>query len=63
MTPLRKNMKIAYGEETYHASLDKFSENDFLESAENVVNGVPIATPVLMEQKSQMLMKHLKERV
>ena len=60
MTPLRENMKIAYGEETYNASLDKFSENDFLESAENVVNGVPIATPVFDGAKESDVNEALK---
>ncbi len=60
MAPLRENMKIAYGEETYNASLDKFSENDFLESAENVVNGVPIATPVFDGAKESDVNEALK---
>ena len=60
MTPLRETMKIAYGEETYNASLDKFSENDFLESAENVVNGVPIATPVFDGAKESDVNEALK---
>jgi len=61
MTPLRENMKIAYGEETYNASLGKFSENDFLESAENVVNGVPIATPVFDGAKESDVNEALKK--
>ena len=60
MTPLREKMKIAYGEETYNASLGKFSENDFLESAENVVNGVPIATPVFDGAKESDVNEALK---
>ena len=60
MTPLHETMKIAYGEETYNASLDKFSENDFLESAENVVNGVPIATPVFDGAKESDVNEALK---
>ena len=60
MVPLRETMKIAYGEETYNASLDNFSENDFLESAENVVNGVPIATPVFDGAKESDVNEALK---
>ncbi len=60
MAPLRETMKIAYGEETYNASLDNFSENDFLESAENVVNGVPIATPVFDGAKESDVNEALK---
>ncbi|MFL2805383.1 MAG: DNA-directed RNA polymerase subunit beta [Paracoccaceae bacterium] len=60
MTPLRENMKIAYGEETYNASMGKFSESEFLESAENVVNGVPIATPVFDGAKESDVNEALK---
>jgi DNA-directed RNA polymerase subunit beta len=46
MTPLKEAMKIAYGEEVYNDALATMEEPDFLEAAENVTHGVPIATPV-----------------
>ena len=46
MTPLRDAMKLAYGEEVYQDALAGRDEDAFVEAAENVTGGVPIATPV-----------------
>ncbi len=46
MTPVRAAVRHAYGDETYEAEFAKRSEEDFLELAGNVTQGVPIASPV-----------------
>jgi DNA-directed RNA polymerase subunit beta len=46
MTPVREAMRLAYGDEVYDAATGDMSEDEFLEAAENVQWGVPIATPV-----------------
>ncbi|MEM7645164.1 MAG: DNA-directed RNA polymerase subunit beta, partial [Pseudomonadota bacterium] len=46
LTPVRDAMKIAYGEEAYEDWLASMDQDDLLEAAGNVTNGVPIATPV-----------------
>ncbi|MFN3292423.1 MAG: DNA-directed RNA polymerase subunit beta, partial [Gemmobacter sp.] len=46
LTPVREAMRLAYGNETYDEAFGDMSEADFLESADAVRGGVPIATPV-----------------
>ena len=46
MTPVQEAMRIAYGDTVYDAALKPMNEDQFLEAADNVTNGVPIATPV-----------------
>ncbi|MGF6859845.1 DNA-directed RNA polymerase subunit beta [Rhodobacteraceae bacterium MBR-64] len=46
MTPVRDAMKLAYGDEVYDAALAGRDQESFLEAAQNVTKGVPIATPV-----------------
>ncbi|MFT5158792.1 MAG: DNA-directed RNA polymerase subunit beta [Paracoccaceae bacterium] len=46
MTPVQDAMKIAYGESLYNEVFTEMSQDEFLEAAGNVTNGVPIATPV-----------------
>ena len=46
MTPVQEAMKIAYGEDLYNEVFTEMDQNEFLEAAGNVTNGVPIATPV-----------------
>jgi len=46
MTPVQDAMRIAYGDTVYDAALKPMNEDQFLEAAGNVTNGVPIATPV-----------------
>ena len=44
--PLDQAMKNAYGEELYDEAFKPMSQDQFIEAASNVVDGVPIATPV-----------------
>jgi DNA-directed RNA polymerase subunit beta len=46
LTPVREAMRLAYGEDTYGAALAGRDEDAFVELAQNVSKGVPIATPV-----------------
>ena len=46
MTPVQDAMRIAYGDVVYDKALKPMNEDQFLEAAGNVTNGVPIATPV-----------------
>jgi DNA-directed RNA polymerase subunit beta len=46
MTPVQEAMRLAYGDTVYDKALKPMDENQFLEAAGNVTNGVPIATPV-----------------
>jgi DNA-directed RNA polymerase subunit beta len=39
-------LKTAYGDEVYDAAFTDMTEDQVLEAAQNVTNGVPIATPV-----------------
>ena len=39
-------MKTAYGEQVYGEALSEMNEAEFVEAADNVTAGVPIATPV-----------------
>jgi DNA-directed RNA polymerase subunit beta len=46
MTPVHDALKIAYGEQTYSDAFGGMNEDQVLEAAGNVTQGVPIATPV-----------------
>ena len=46
LTPVRDAMRIAYGDDVYAEGIEGMDETSLLESAGNVINGVPIATPV-----------------
>jgi len=46
MTPVQDTMKVAYGADLYDEVLAKMDQDELLEAAGNVTNGVPIATPV-----------------
>jgi DNA-directed RNA polymerase subunit beta len=46
MTPVRDAMKLAYGDAVYDEAIAGRDEESFLEAAQNVTRGVPIATPV-----------------
>ncbi|MEL6678877.1 MAG: DNA-directed RNA polymerase subunit beta, partial [Pseudomonadota bacterium] len=46
MTPVKDAMKIAYGDDVYADATADMTEEEFIEAAENVGRGVPIATPV-----------------
>ncbi|MBU2865858.1 DNA-directed RNA polymerase subunit beta [Pacificibacter marinus] len=46
MTPVKDAMKFVYGDNVYEEGLADLTDEDLLEKAGNVTNGVPIATPV-----------------
>ncbi len=46
LTPVREAMKLAYGEDVYDEGIAGMGEDQLIEAAGNVTNGVPIATPV-----------------
>lgn len=46
MTPVKDAMKFVYGDNVYEEGLQDLDDADLLEKAGNVINGVPIATPV-----------------
>ena len=46
LTPVRDAMRIAYGDDVYAEGIKGMDEKSLVESARNVINGVPIATPV-----------------
>jgi DNA-directed RNA polymerase subunit beta len=46
MTPVQEAMRIAYGDHVYDEALKDMPSAKFLEAADNVTRGVPIATPV-----------------
>ena len=46
MTPVREAMRHGYGDETYEEAFSNLDAEHFIESAETVRRGVPIATPV-----------------
>ena len=46
LTPVREAMDHAYGSDVYAEGLSSMDEDHLLEAAGNVINGVPIATPV-----------------
>ncbi|MGR3662389.1 MAG: DNA-directed RNA polymerase subunit beta [Paracoccaceae bacterium] len=46
MTPVQDAMRIAYGDDVYEEGIKDMGEDQLIEAAGNVTNGVPIATPV-----------------
>jgi DNA-directed RNA polymerase subunit beta len=46
MTPVKDAMRLAYGDDVYEEGIADMDDKHLLEAAGNVVNGVPIATPV-----------------
>ena len=46
LTPVRDAMRLAYGDDVYAEGLSGMETGDLVEAAENVAQGVPIATPV-----------------
>jgi DNA-directed RNA polymerase subunit beta len=46
MTPVKDAMKFVYGDNVHDEILKDLDDADLLEKAGNVINGVPIATPV-----------------
>ena len=46
MEQLKDKLKFVYGEDSYNENIADFDENQIIELAGNLKNGVPIATPV-----------------
>ncbi|MFY9238763.1 MAG: DNA-directed RNA polymerase subunit beta, partial [Roseovarius sp.] len=46
LTPVREAMRLAYGDDVYEEGIEGMGEDQLVEAAGNVTNGVPIATPV-----------------
>ena len=46
LTPVKEAMRLAYGDDVYAEGLEGLDDDALLETAGNVTNGVPIATPV-----------------
>ena len=46
LSPVKKAMEDAYGEDTFNAATKGMTDDELLEAANNVRRGVPIATPV-----------------
>ncbi|MFQ5438918.1 MAG: DNA-directed RNA polymerase subunit beta, partial [Paracoccaceae bacterium] len=46
MSPVRDAMKTAYGEDLFDEAFAGLDQDEFLEAADNVTAGIPIATPV-----------------
>ncbi|OCX59696.1 DNA-directed RNA polymerase subunit beta [Thioclava sp. SK-1] len=53
MTPVREAMRHGYGDETYEEAFSDMEDERFLESADAVRMGVPIATPVFDGAKEE----------
>ncbi|MEM9370823.1 MAG: DNA-directed RNA polymerase subunit beta, partial [Pseudomonadota bacterium] len=59
MSPVRDAMRIAYGDQVFDEATGDMSEDEFLEAADNVRHGVPIATPVFDGAKEADVNEHL----
>ncbi|MEL6977153.1 MAG: DNA-directed RNA polymerase subunit beta [Pseudomonadota bacterium] len=60
LTPVKDAMLSAYGEDTYRDATEGFSDEEFVEAAENVRSGVPFATPVFDGAKEPDIVELLK---
>ena len=53
-------LKSVYGKEIYEDTINSLSENEFKDLCENIMNGVPIATPVFDGAKEEDVTKMLE---
>ncbi|MFX0543991.1 DNA-directed RNA polymerase subunit beta [Roseovarius sp. S1116L3] len=53
LTPVKEAMHLAYGDEVFAEGIEGMDEQQLVEAAGNVTNGVPIATPVFDGAKEQ----------
>ena len=60
LSPVKEAMRLAYGDDVYAEGLEIMSDDDLLEAAGNVTNGVPIATPVFDGAKEHDVNDSLK---
>ncbi|MGF1444804.1 MAG: DNA-directed RNA polymerase subunit beta [Pikeienuella sp.] len=59
LTPVKDAMSLAYGANVLEAATQDMTESEFLEAAENVATGIPIATPVFDGAKEPDVNEHL----
>ncbi|MEM1102432.1 MAG: DNA-directed RNA polymerase subunit beta, partial [Pseudomonadota bacterium] len=59
MSPVKDAMKLAYGADILEDATRDMTEDEFLEAAENVRRGLPIATPVFDGAKEADVNEHL----
>ncbi|MEM8842971.1 MAG: DNA-directed RNA polymerase subunit beta, partial [Pseudomonadota bacterium] len=60
MNPVQEAMRIAYGDRVFDEATGDMSQDEFLEAANNVRRGVPIATPVFDGAKETDVNEHLR---
>ncbi|HCW83356.1 MAG TPA: DNA-directed RNA polymerase subunit beta, partial [Rhodobacteraceae bacterium] len=60
LTPVKEAMRLAYGDDVYAEGLEGLDDDALLETAGNVTNGVPIATPVFDGAKEHDVNDSLK---
>ncbi|MBY8975077.1 DNA-directed RNA polymerase subunit beta [Rhodobacteraceae bacterium NNCM2] len=60
MTPVQDAMRIAYGDRVFEEATGDMTDEEFLEAANNVRRGVPIATPVFDGAKEADVNEHLR---
>tara|TARA_B100001123_G_scaffold342536_1_gene388663 strand:- start:1069 stop:5157 length:4089 start_codon:yes stop_codon:yes gene_type:complete len=56
---IKKILSSVYGEEVYKKEIDKLSNSEFSDYIENMMNGIPIATPVFDGAKEEDVTKML----
>jgi len=56
---IKNLLKSVYGDELYNDTIDKLTNNEFVDLCENIQNGVPISTPVFDGAKEKDVTKML----
>ena len=59
LVPVRRELERVYDDDKGGAGLDDFDDSDIKELAGNLLNGVPIATPVFDGAREQDIVEHL----
>ncbi len=60
MRPVKDAMKIVYGDNVFTEATSDMNDEEFIEAAENIRGGVPIATPVFDGAKEADVNEYLK---
>jgi DNA-directed RNA polymerase subunit beta len=60
LTPVKDAMRTAYGDDIMAQASDEMTDAEFVEAAENVSTGIPIATPVFDGAKEPDVNEHLR---
>ena len=61
MDALREKLKVAYGEEEFEANIASLDDSSLLELAQNLRDGVPVATPVFDGAREQDILEMLEK--